>query len=336
MKPVVIAGNILVDIVKKIENYPKPTMLVTIQSEQKAVGGCVCNTGIDLKVLDPSLPVFGLGVMGKDSSGEYVLSKLEENGIDTSWIRKTSQFATGYTDVMTDCKGERTFFHYRGANQDLNENDFSSLTSEKVSLVHIGYLLLLDQLDQEDEQYGTKMARLLAHLQEKGIQTSIDMVSEDSARFAKIVQPSLKYCDYVIMNEFEAGKIFSISPRKEDGSIHLENLRLILKECKKAGVKRKVIIHCPELGALIDEKDEVVFVPSFALPSNFIKGSVGAGDAFCAGALLGILKGYDNERILRLASCSATNNLAVMDSISGAKSEEESWKLEEVLQRRKL
>lgn len=335
MKTIVIAGNILVDIVKTIEQYPKPTMLARIQKEEKAVGGCVCNTGIDLKTLDQDLCVQALGVIGNDPHGKYVIDKMQQYGVDTSFIRISNHSATGYTDVMTDLKGERTFFNYRGANQELNELDFAFLTKEKVSLIHIGYLLLLDQLDEVDEKYGTKMARLLSTLQRKGIQTSIDMVSEDSKRFAQVVKPALKYCDYIIINEFEAGKIFSIPPRNADGSIHMENIRLILHACKKAGVKRKAIIHCPEFGALIDEKEEITIVPSFHLPPQFVRGSVGAGDAFCAGALLGIIKQYNNEKILRLATCSATHNLQVMDSISGAKNEAETWQIETTLERRK-
>ena len=38
------------------------------------------------------------------------------------------------------------------------------------------------------------------------MKTSVDVVSEDSDRFARIVTPALKYVDYCILNEIEAGK----------------------------------------------------------------------------------------------------------------------------------
>ena len=60
-------------------------------------------------------------------------------------------------------------------------------------------------------------------------------------------------------------------------------------------------------------------VGSLELPEGWIKGSVGAGDAFCAGALYGLLKGMDPESLLRLGSCSAAMNLSVPDAVSGAK-----------------
>lgn len=67
-------------------------------------------------------------------------------------------------------------------------------------------------------------------------------------------------------------------------------------------------------------------MPSLKLPSGWIKGSVGAGDVFCAGALYAIMKGFDPEKLLRVGSCAAAMNLAVLDSISGAKSSEETFK----------
>jgi len=43
-------------------------------------------------------------------------------------------------------------------------------------------------------------------------------------------------------------------------------------------------------------------VPAYALPNNFIVGTIGADDAFCAGALFGIYQGRTNKEILELAS----------------------------------
>lgn len=70
-------------------------------------------------------------------------------------------------------------------------------------IFHIGYILLLDELDESDDEYGTKMAILLDVVQKKGIKTSIDAVSEEGDRFNEKIIPALKYCDYAIMNEIE-------------------------------------------------------------------------------------------------------------------------------------
>ena len=67
MDSIILAGNILVDNVKTITAWPEKGMLVPITSLARAVGGSVCNTGIDLKTLDPALKVGALGKVGRAS-----------------------------------------------------------------------------------------------------------------------------------------------------------------------------------------------------------------------------------------------------------------------------
>ena len=65
-KGITLAGNILVDYVKMIGAYPEKGMLVSIEDQSLAVGGCVPNTGIDLKKLDKDLKVSAIGMVGND------------------------------------------------------------------------------------------------------------------------------------------------------------------------------------------------------------------------------------------------------------------------------
>ena len=69
----------------------------------------------------------------------------------------------------------------------------------------------------------------------------------------------------------------------------------------------------------LDRAGNFAALPSLKLPAGWIKGSVGAGDAFCAGMLYSFMKGLDAEAGMRLASCAAACNLAAADSVSGAK-----------------
>ena len=52
---ITLAGNILTDVVKTVDCYPNIGMLANISDVSRAVGGCVPNTGIDLKKIDSSL-----------------------------------------------------------------------------------------------------------------------------------------------------------------------------------------------------------------------------------------------------------------------------------------
>ncbi len=327
-KGIQFVGNLIVDYIKIIDNYPAKGMLSNILSVRRCVGGCAANTSIDISMMDSSIPVKVIGMVGGDENGKYILSVLNENGIDTTAILKDSLLPTSFTDVMTiENTGERTFFHARGANAVLNYNhiNFAKISAD---IFHIGYALLLDSLDAEDGKYGTVMARALSEARKYGLKTSMDVVSEDSRRFRRVVIPSLKCCDYLIINEVESSYISGIPARDENGKIIFKNIEKICRRMFDEGVSDIVVIHSPEAGWYMDRKGRFICIPSLNLPEGYIKGSVGAGDAFCAGMLYGIYKNLDPEYSLRLASSAAAANLSSENSIDGMRTIEEILELE--------
>lgn len=333
---IAIAGNIILDIVKKVDVYPEKGMLANVIGETRAVGGCVCNTAIDLKKLDQNLTVTAFGRVGADEYGQYLLDRMSREGVDISGVTADAQSSTSYTDVMTvSASGERTFFQSRGANADFQPQHVP-VKSLDCEIFHLGYLLLLDGMDEADEIYGTRAARLLCEIRQRGIKTSIDLVSEQLERFEKIVTPALGYCNYVVINEIEGGRLAGYAPRKRDGAPDLKNLERICRKIKALGVSEAVVIHCPELSCGIDRTDEFCLLPSFALPEGYIVGSVGAGDAFCAGMLYSFLKGMPLMDGMRLASCMAAENLSVSDAVSGAKNLRKTLKAENKFKRRDI
>jgi len=324
MNKIVFCGNVICDQVKMITRWPDKGMLVPITSVQRAVGGSVSNTAVDLKTLDESVVVKALSKVGVDDNGDYVLKFLESKGIDCTMVSRDKTVPTSFTDVMTvSATGERTFFNMHGADSQLVPEDID-VSMLDCDIFHFGYLLLLDGMDAEDAEYGTKAARLLHDVQARGIKTSIDIVSEQSERFARIVRPALKYCNYCIINEIEGSLATGVSAT---------DLKGIAQALFALGVKDRVIIHKPETGVTMDAAGNFVEVKSLKLPAGWIKGSVGAGDAFCAGALYSLLKGFDPEKTLRLASCAAACNLAVPDAVSGAKTLTETLALDETFER---
>ena len=300
------AGTILVDKLNEIAAYPASGELTKILSVSRAVGGAVPNVGIDIKRVDPSIPVVAVGKIGKDSEGDFLVSTLEENGVDASLLVRGDK-PTSFTDVMSIVGGQRTFFTFPGACAEfgIDDVDFDKLD---VKMLHLGYFLLLDRVDGGDGE------KILKAAQERGIKTSIDLVSENSDRY-HIVKSCLKYTDNVIVNELEAGMIAGIEPCRE-------NLEKIAHAIKEMGVGERVIIHMPETGVCLSDNG-FFELPSWDLPKGFIKGKTGAGDAFCAGALIGIHRGLDEMGILTLAQKAATISLSAPDSIGGMISERE-------------
>ena len=317
---IVVAGDILVDIVNVLDRFPEKNMLANVLNTVHAVGGCVPNTIIDLARMDSDIFLSAIGKVGNDENGRYVISELKKYGIDVSGIKVDEKCVTAASNVMTDSRtGERTFFYSGGANSSFDIENVN-VDALDCKIFHIGYILLLDALDAYDPEYKTRMARLLDMVSKRGIKTSIDVVSEDGDRFVEKVIPALGYTDYAIVNEIEGCKVSGVEPRKSDGSICVDNIRLAMKTFFDCGVRDTVIFHCAEAGFLMKKSGEFYVSGSLELPDGYIKGSVGAGDAYAAACLYGIYKGYEPMHMLEFAAAAAACNLSESDSVSGMKS----------------
>ena len=328
-KGICVAGNLIVDITYPIERWPRQSELTTITDGiTRSVGGAVCNVITDLAKLGETLPLSALGVIGDDAEGEFILEQLgRHENIDLSLLGRKG--TTSFTAVMSDNRTKaRTFFQYRGANALFDESfiDWDRIDAE---ILHVGYILLLDALDQADGEYGTKMARLLAEAQSRGIRTSIDVVTESGDRFRTLVPPALRYTDYCVINELEAQQITGVLLRDEEEKLYPEHMEEALRKMKELGVSTWAVIHCPEGGYGLDEKNHFLTVRSLKLPEGYIKGTVGAGDAFCAGVLYGAEKGWGLAESVRLGTCAAAASLSEAGATEGMRPAAEVLKLAE-------
>ena len=172
-------GNWIIDHVKTVTCWPREETLATIVAEEMGTGGSAYNVLVDLARFGLGIPLMGVGLVGDDANGERISSDCKRFGIDAKHLRKAPGAPTSYTDVVTvRDTGRRTFFHNRGANALLGPEHFPA-SGLSCRVFNLGYILLLDKLDEEDPEYGTKAARVLARFQEAGILTSLDVVSED-------------------------------------------------------------------------------------------------------------------------------------------------------------
>ncbi len=313
-------GNWIIDQVKLIDVFPQPEQLANIRSQAQGTGGAPYNVLIDLAHLGAPFPLFAAGLVGKDSLGALILDDCRAHKIDTKHLTMTAEAPTSYTDVMTEINGgRRTFFHNRGANALWSGKglDFGRV---RARIFHLAYLLLLDALDAQDRTCGTKAAALLAQAQEAGLKTSVDVVSEDSDRFARIVAPALKFTDYCILNEIEASKTTGFKIRQPDGQIDPVALRHASGALLQFGVRELVVIHYPEGAFARTRKGDDVLHASLKLPTKYIAGTAGAGDAFCAGVLLGLHEGWELQKCLLTGVCAAAACLSDPTCTAGVKS----------------
>ena len=304
MRKVVAAGSILVDKINEIGAYPKAGELTQIRARSRVPGGLVPNTGCDIHILEPAIPVAAFGAVGNDDDGRFAVEELKRRGLDTAGV-VVKPTATSFTDVMSVPGGERTFFTYPGASADWGYDDFPFDLVQEGDLVLLGYFLLLAKIDAGDG------LRILKELKRIGAETAIDLVSENSDRYS-LVRECLPYVDNLIVNEIEAARIAGM-----DGVRGASALPEVAARLLELGVQKRVVIHMPEKGVSLLRDGTWTEARSVGLPNGFIKGKTGAGDAYCAGCLVGIFNGLVEKEILELGGIAAVGAMSAPGAVEG-------------------
>ncbi|CAF1009129.1 unnamed protein product [Adineta steineri] len=277
----------------------------------------------------------GAQYLSNDDNGQWLIDDCKKSNIDINQLHTTDdKTPTSYTYVISvESTGRRTFFNQRGTNSLLNDThfDFNYLAKKKnYNLFYLGYLTLLDGLDQIINN-ETVAAQVLKKAKEYGLETIIDFVSVHNSLYSKIAQLTLPYVDHLILNEIETGLILNQS--FQQGTIEqIEQAARILME--NYGVQRTVTIHF-DRGAICVSRENSSTIESFyqgslCLPSGYIKGAVGAGDAFAAGVIYGIYKKWSIQERLFCGICVAAMCLKDATSYAGVGSIEECLKFREI------
>lgn len=316
-KGIIAGGNWIVDYVKMIDVYPGEEALANIHSVNTSNGGAPYSVLKAIAKLGKDIPLEGIGRVGEDESGQYILDECIRFGISTEQLKAIPDSNTSYTDVMTVTKnGKRTFFHFRGVNSDLCLADFN-FEKTNAFIFHLGYLLLLDCLDLLDENGVSEGAKVLASARKAGLLTSADIVSEQSNRYVTIIPPALPYIDILFINEFEAQRLTGINLLTSESGPDIESLKDIAFRIFEMGAIGWVIIHFPQ-GAIALHKNQSFYVQcAIKIPSDLVKGTVGAGDAFAAGVLTAIHEGYTMDKALELGVCVAAASLTEASASEG-------------------
>jgi sugar/nucleoside kinase (ribokinase family) len=313
-------GTWLVEHIKAIDGFLQPTHLVEIHSVQTVVGGSPGNILLTLAACGADFPLLAAGCVGKDEAGALLLKHCHQRGIDTKFLTVTPKATTGFTDAMTErASGRSTGFYAPGANALWAgaELDFTKL---KVKWFHLGPLGQLAALDAPDGKFGTKGAKLLAAAQAAGLKTSIALARLPAAQLAPVAAAALKFTDYLIINESEAGLVTGFKVREPDGKLDTVALRHATGALLQQGVRELVVVHFPEGAFARTRRGEDVWQSAVKLPPKLVAGGAGVAEAFSAGCLLGLHASWETPRWLELAVCLAAACQSEPTGVSGIKS----------------
>ncbi len=324
---IAVAGSLIADIFYEIDTYPDQGFLVSVRDTSLNIGGSG-NMILDLAKFDENLKVKVCAIIGSDKGGKHLEKVLAEfPNIDTTNVTVEENSSVTLVMNAADTK-QRTFFFVPEASDKFGM-DYINWDTVDAKIFQLEYLLLMKKVDSPDEEYGTHGARILAEAKKRGMITSIDVVSEQSDRAKNIVKAALKYTDICCINEFEAEAVTGIALTK-NGELVPEKIFEAIEAIKNLGVSKWIIVHAPKFGFGLDcETGETFTVESLNLPKGYIKGSTGAGDAYCSGILYSAHEDKTLEEAMRFARASAACSLSENNGTDGMRSYEQVLQLEQ-------
>jgi sugar/nucleoside kinase (ribokinase family) len=277
---VVCLGILVADVfLPPLERLPEAGELVAVEDFLVRPGGCAANTAIDLVRLGLEASV--IGCVGDDPFGELVLSELAANGVDTPGVRRVEGLGTAKTVIVGVRGQDRRYIHTFGANAALGADDLDAVFVDAAALYVGGYLLLPGLRADE-------LADRLRRARERGMLTVLDVAipASDAPSLGEIAR-LLPHVDVFVPNEDEARVLTGeVDP-------HLQARALA-----DAGATAVIVTRGPD-GAVVCGRDGSFDVPAPAVDAI---DESGAGDAFDAGLILGLLEGWDLRRSATFAS----------------------------------
>ena len=305
----VTGGTWCVDRNKLVEFWPAEDGMARILSSERRGGGSGCNFAVDIRKLDPDLPVATVGLVGDDEDGRFLLAEADTHGIERHALAVTAVAPTQYTDAYGSLKsGRRTHLYFQGTAALLTPDHFAGLENRAGRFFHLGLPGVHPVMDAPWGEDANGWVAVLCKARAAGFRTSLEMVSTGAERIAALGRACLPYLDYLIVNDVEIGGLAGVGTAR-DGRTDVDAVERAVRTVAGLRPLPLVAAHFPS-GAIAATKDgRMIRLPSVAVPSEEIVAANGAGDAFAAGTLYGVHQGWDVTEALRLGHAAAAASL---------------------------
>jgi sugar/nucleoside kinase (ribokinase family) len=290
---VLCAGIVVADhISSPISHLPAAGELVLADQLILTIGGCAANVAVDLVKL--GVPATVVGGVGEDIFGRVVADMLRERNVNVSGLRVLPGQTTSQT-LIVNVKGEdRRFIHTFGANADFSADDIP--VSADCQVLYLGGYFIMDRIRPDD------LARVFASAQKQGTQTVLDVVTPGPGDYLSRLAPVLPFVDVFLPNDHEAQLITG----KSDPIAQAEQFHAL--------GARTAIVTMGERGSVLVSKGQRLRAATYRMP--FVDGT-GGGDAFAAGYIAGLLRGWGLAECLRIGSAVGASCVRAIGTTTG-------------------
>lgn len=291
---IVVIGAVFVD----IKGYPEDTFIPTGRNKgrvEQIHGGVARNVAEDVAncELRPAL----VSLVDDTSAGEDVLRKLRNHKVNTDYIRATKDGMGTWLAVFD------------------NDGDVAASISKRPNLLPIA-----DILDEQGDEIISACDSIIIE---------IDVDKEIIKRTFKLAQKYNKRVYAVVANmsiamerrDFLQNVECFVCNRQEAGLLFFDNysektpeemVELISEKAKAAKIKSMIVTMGGDGAVYANMDGEKGFCPARKVD---VKDTTGAGDSFCAGAVIGLTYGKDMRQACEIGSMLAASVIVTTESV---------------------
>jgi sugar/nucleoside kinase (ribokinase family) len=293
--PVVCAGLVVADHVSPpLDHLPRPGELIAVDDLLLNIGGGAANTAVDLARLGVRAAICAR--VGDDIFGRFATETLRRQGVDCAALKTDGTQSTSQTLIVNVRGQDRRFIHTVGANRGFVAEDLDAILANPPRVLHIGYFLILPNLDAESLADRFRRARAAGTL------TLLDVATPGSGDYVDRLRVVLPETDIFVPNSDEAELILGESDPVRQARAFYE-----------MGARR-VVITLGDRGVV--SISESLKVRLGVYPVDYLDGS-GGGDAFNAGYIVGLLEGRSEIDCLKLASAIGASCVRAVGTTDG-------------------
>ena len=279
-----------------------------VKDARQSPGGSAANTIYGLARL--GVKTGFAGVVGDDSDGELLIRDFQKAGVDTSQIKVKPGVKSGTVIGLTDSLGHRSLYVLPAANSRLTINDLDVDYVNQTKILHISSFA-------DDRQFKVTLDLI------RRLNSSVKVSFAPGALYARqgltALAPILSRTYVLFLNQNEIQQLTGQGVRAGAKTCLEPGCQIVavtLGQGKKLRIGKGAAQRTvTAIGYIRDAKNEYVIEPPERSATKV--DTTGAGDAFAAGFLYGLLKKKNLEVCGRLGNIVAQFSIKKMGARAG-------------------
>ena len=257
-------GAINCDRIYKVDKIASPGQEVGVMSVAYHPGGSAPNTAVGLARLGVKTGV--IGVVGQDTEGKALLADLKKEGVEVTGIR-TKEGNTGAALIFIDKYGERTIYILPSVNDDYFASEYEYARTAK--FLHLCSFMSREQLKMQiNFVKALKSSKIKISFSPGDIYSNFGLDS---------LKPIIELSHVVFLNKYEMELLTNLD--YSAGALSLVAMGA-----------QMVVVTLGNHGCFLAIDNDTYTIPAY---ESKVADTVGAGDAFAAGFIYGMLAGED-------------------------------------------